>query len=86
MIKDYLYPRWSLFLTELIEAMKNGQTLNEGAAKQRIRKNIEFPFQLNRTSYSTETVGRATLVAREILFQYKDVHIEQRWLDQYMDP
>lgn len=85
LLNDYVNPRWRLFLKELIQAMTNEETFEEGAVLQRIRHEIELPFQKDAKEYPTEPDGRASLVARKILLHYKHVHIEQSWLDQYID-
>lgn len=84
LVKDYIYPRWKRFLFELIKAMDNGTPLNEDAVRERIRKEIELPFNNSTKQYSDKPKGIAVEVAQKIIDRYSNVHIDQKWLDEYI--
>ncbi|XP_063708711.1 alpha-N-acetylglucosaminidase-like [Culicoides brevitarsis] len=86
LVKDYMYPRWRYFLKVLIKTMEMGEIFDEEYVLDCIRREIELPFGNSTKKYETETYGLSTDVARKILFQYKNVHIDPKWLEKYLNP
>ena len=67
---DYYYPRWKLFIDEVIDALKKGTEFNYDQYRADAM-NFSKYWQKETTSYSGDPEGDASTIAKELYDKYK---------------
>ena len=67
---DYYYPRWKLFIDEVIDALKKGTEFNYDQYRADAM-NFSKYWQNETTSYSGDPEGDASTIAKELYYKYK---------------
>ena len=67
---DYYYPRWKLFIDEVIDALKKGTEFNYDQYRADAM-NFSKYWQNETTSYSGDPEGDASTIAKELYDKYK---------------
>ena len=66
---DYYYPRWKLFIDEVVEAVKAQKEIDYAQFVDRA-KNFSKTWQNENTTYSDEPEGDASTIAKELYNKY----------------
>ena len=69
---DYYYPRWKLFIDQVIDAVKSGQEFDYNKFRNDV---LEFGknWQYSNTTYSSEPEGNTSAIAKELYDKYKRI-------------
>lgn len=68
-MKDFYYPRWNLFVSQLGTALSSGQSFNYDNYVTTVEQ-LEWSWSIANNSYSPTPVGNSIQIAQQLLEKY----------------
>ena len=69
---DYYYPRWKLFIDEVVAAVKNETEFDNDKFKE-AAMNFSKSWQYQNNTYSSDPIGYSYVIAKELYDKYKRI-------------
>lgn len=76
LVEDFFLPRWKLFFSEMITAMKANSTINNNQVQEKIFQTVEVPFTLDTKIYPVTPEGNPIAISRELYDKWADLRLD----------